>query len=152
MEFDVFGISAKSKKGEHFRNSVWWWRPLTKYVLDNVDIPDDDDSFEWQSNDGYEVSEESALKIAETLERLVKEGHTARYAQEYKQWQEGLPLVDCWICDGTGQCDDLDVQGACFVCGGLGKKNDWNTRYSFSVENVQEFGAFCRDSGGFRIC
>jgi hypothetical protein len=39
MGFDVYGKSARSEKGEYFRNNVWWWRPLAEYVLETVEMP-----------------------------------------------------------------------------------------------------------------
>jgi hypothetical protein len=39
----------------------------------------------------------------------------------------------------------------CWMCNGKGTVLPWSTNYPFSVENVEEFEKFLRDSGGFRI-
>jgi len=40
----------------------------------------------------------------------------------------------------------------CNSCHGTGKTKAFETQYPFSVENVVEFGMFCKQSGGFTIC
>ena len=151
MGFDLFGIRAKSERGEYFRNNVWWWRPLAKYVLSNVDIPDEE-AQDWQYNNGSVVSEETALRIADTLENLIAQGHTQRYKEQYRKRLARLPLVECDICHGLGIRNDVFVQGTCNACAGKGKVQHSDTYYPFDVENVKEFAQFCRESGGFRIC
>jgi hypothetical protein len=151
MGFDLFGIRAKSERGAYFRNNVWWWRPLADYVLSNVEVPDKE-AQDWQYNNGSVVSGETALRIAETLEYLIAQGHTKRHEQEYKKRMAKLPLMECEICQGTGMRNDNLVKGTCNACGGKGKVQHWDTHYPFDVENVKEFARFCRDSGGFRIC
>ena len=145
MGFDLYGSRAKSEKGEYFRNNVWWWRPLATYVLAHVEIPEEVAKY-WQYNDGVEVKEKLAIRIADTLDKLIQDGETARYEKEYTQWQNALPDEACDICKGTGQRDDAVVQGKCNACAGAG------TNYPFEVDNVREFADFCRESGGFRIC
>lgn len=151
MGFDLFGIRAKSERGAYFRNNVWWWRPLAEYVLANVDIPDDE-AQDWQYNNGSVISEETALRIADTLECLISQGHTERHKEEYRRRLARLPLVECEICNGLGVRNDNIVKGTCNGCAGEGKVRHWDTHYPFDVENVKEFAQFCRDSGGFKIC
>jgi hypothetical protein len=150
MGFDVFGVAARSEKGEYFRNNVWWWRPLADFVLEHVDIPEDDPEL-WHSNSGYEVSAASALQIAITLEELIAIGLTARYEKEYKEELASLPLERCEFCQGTGKRDDEFVQGKCNACNGRGERESFQLNYPFEESNVKEFAEFCRESGGFRI-
>lgn len=151
MGFDLYGVQAKSENGEYFRNNVWWWRPLASYVLENVALPEEGKEL-WHTNDGHLVSEKTAVEIADTLARLVEEGHTARYEKEYQRELDALPLDICGLCAGTGQRNDRFVKGTCNACGGAGKVKNFATNYPFSVDNVREFAAFCRESGGFTIC
>ena len=37
MGFDLYG-NSKNKKGEYFRNNVWWWRPLWAFCYENYEI------------------------------------------------------------------------------------------------------------------
>lgn len=150
MGFDISGLKASSKRGEYFRNNVWWWRPLADYVLDNVALPAEETE-NWGTNDGQEVSEESAIKIADTLDELIKSGKTAEYAKKYKAELDSMPLQECTFCKGTGKRNDEHVKGECNACSGEGKVKPFSTNYPFNVENVQDFADFCRDSGGFQI-
>src|SRR5437870_12420686 len=112
MGFDLYGSKAKSEKGEYFRNNVWWWRPLATYVLQHVEVPKNQ-AKHWEYNDGIEVKEKLAITIADTLDKLIKNGDTARYEKEYKAWQESLPDEACDVCHGTGQRDDVFAKGKC---------------------------------------
>lgn len=151
MGFDLYGVRARSETGEYFRNNVWWWRPLANYVVDHVEIPAEDQEH-WFYNNGHEIEEDLAMRIADALDALIESGDTERYEREYKERLEALPLETCEFCKGTGQRDDAFVQGACNACGGDGKSKNFATNYPFEVENVKEFAKFCRESGGFTIC
>jgi DnaJ-class molecular chaperone len=150
MGFDVFGVAAKSEKGEYFRNNIWWWWPLAEYVLDNVEFVENDREM-WHSNGGYEVSEASAVDIAITLQQLITEGHTARYQKAYKARLASLPLEKCEFCQGSGVRDDEFVKGTCNACQGRGERENFDLNYPFDEANVKEFAEFCRESGGFKI-
>lgn len=151
MGFDVFGLAAKSKKGAYFHNNIAGWGPLADYVLDNVDIPEND-ADGWHTNSGYEISAASAAKIAESLKRLVAQGHTARYEKEYKVRLAALPLEKCDVCNGSGKRNDEFVRGKCNACQGRGERESFESNYSLEEENVRAFAEFCRNSGGFEIC
>jgi hypothetical protein len=64
MGFDVYGLSPKSEKGKYFRNSVWWWKPLARFILENCDVPEEE-AEDWGTNDGQEVSALTADHIAD---------------------------------------------------------------------------------------
>jgi hypothetical protein len=151
MGFDLYGLKATSEKGAYFRNNIWWWRPLAGYVLENVDIPEAQ-AKHWQYNDGITVSEKLTLRIADTLEKLIAQGQTQQYEQEYKQALAALPDEVCVICKGQGVRNDEYVKGTCNGCNGTGRVPNFMKHYPFDVENVKEFAQFCRDSGGFTIC
>jgi hypothetical protein len=106
MGFSLYGVKAKSDKGEQFRNNVWSWRPLARYVLENIDIPREQ-AHHWQYNDGVEVSDETALYIADTLDKLIIEGHTKRYEKQYTSALAALPDEVCSICKGAGVRSDI---------------------------------------------
>ncbi len=151
MGFDLYGIAARSERGKYFRNNIWWWRPLADYVLARVDVPPSQRK-DWETNSGQRVSGKTALRIAETLGKLIAEGETARYSREYKATLKALPPVQCETCKGTGERHDDVVDGKCNGCDGKGVRAAWATHYPFSVQNVREFAEFCRESGGFEIC
>lgn len=105
--------------GEYFRNNIWWWRLLAKYVYDFTGEIAEKDYDSWHFNDGHQVDEDTAIRIANSLDALIKKGHTAKREKEVNEAIKG------------------------------GK---WSENYPFSVENVQRFANFCRQSGGFEIC
>lgn len=147
MGFDLSGLSATSKKGEYFRNNVWWWRPLASYVVEVCSLDEEG----WFFNDGKEVGEDTALKIADKLDELLASGEVARYSRQYAADLKKLPLIECDLCKGAGTRNDQYVQGVCNGCAGTGKVKQFSTNYPFSVENVRDFSRFCRESGGFAI-
>jgi len=114
MGFDIHGINPDNETGSYFRNNVWWWRPLADFVLDFVDIPEDEKKF-WHSNDGQEVTETTAHKIADFIDEVMADiGKYVAYVT-------------------------------------ITYKDDESIAYPFSLENLKEFGEFCRHSGGFEI-
>lgn len=150
MGFDLYGIAATSERGEFFRNSVWWWRPLAEYVLARVEVPAREGR-DWGTNSGQEVSAKTAVRIADALDQLLASGETARYAQEHAAACAALPKVQCELCAGTGKWRDQLMSGRCYACDGTGRTAAWDSHYPFSEENVRDFAQFCRESGGFRI-
>jgi hypothetical protein len=150
MGFDVYGKAPRSERGEYFRNNVWYWRPLATYVLDNVSIPEANETT-WFYNNGEEVSAETAEKIATTLRELLDSGEVARYAKRRDKELEALPDEPCEFCKGTGARNDAFVNGKCNACSGKGTRRPWATNYPFEPDNVREFAEFCAESGGFSV-
>lgn len=150
MGFDIYGRRAKSKRGEYFRNNVWWWRPLAHYVLKRVKMSAKEREHYWSTNDGVRVSARTALRIADTLDHLIASGQALKYQRRYEAEQAALPNETCTFCEGTGKESDKDAR-PCRYCDGKGHRKHWMTNYPFNVENVQEFAQFCRDSSGFEI-
>jgi len=153
MGFDLFGMNPKNKKGEYFRNNVWWWRPLWNYICTVCENTlTDSDCREGEFNNGYSISENKGQRIANRLALLVKNGDTQRYSVRYARKLKKLPDEECEFCKGTGKRNDEYVQGTCNACSGKGKVRPFVTNYPFSVANVRNFIDFCENSGGFRIC
>lgn len=152
MGFDLHGLKAKSKRGEYFRNNCWWWRPLWEFVC-NVceDILNPDQRERGNCNDGIIVSDQQCQEIAERLGGIIKAGDHRKYAMEWTEFHKAIPDIKCYMCKGTGKRHDAFVQGKCNVCGGKGERRPDECSYPFSAENVEEFLAFVRTSGGFEI-
>ena len=87
MGYDLFGIKAKSKKGEYFRNNVWWWDELANYVCITTRISSDG----WHSNDGKRISEKEATMIYEVLTELLDAGEVQKYSRGLSKYKKGLP-------------------------------------------------------------
>jgi hypothetical protein len=71
-----------------------------------------------------------------------------------------MPDEPCDICAGTGvrkpepHCGAGDLKEGgikCNGCKGEGYVRPWASHYPFSTENVRNFVAFLRESGGFVI-
>ena len=151
MGMDVYGLAPANTRGEYFRNNVWWWRPLWDYVIESCDL-DEDVELSGHFNDGVQIDELTARRIAKTLFSLLHDGTVANYQRKRDALLEALPDEECTHCNGTGVRDDSYVQGKCNGCNGTGKVRPFETWYSFSPENVSEFAHFCDKSGGFEIC
>lgn len=146
MGMDVYGES-----GNYFRNNVWWWRPLADYCLraaPHLCAPCD----EWHSNSGDGLDAANSTALATTLQAHIDCGACLVYQEEYLRNLSEMPDEVCGHCNGTGTRNDENFQGKCNGCEGKGKRRPFDTWYPFSVENVQEFTNFLRESGGFKIC
>ena len=171
MSMDVIGQNPTSETGECFRNNIWWWMPLADYAV-QVGGEIAAQCKGWRFNDGDGLNDAGAKELARLLQVEPDSGRTAEYAMEYLAAREALPLETCRLCSGSGVCSDVIAVeyeqttkliigeghprkgqiGWCNGCNGVGKTPNFATMYAFSIENVQEFVAFLRDSGGFEIC
>ena len=156
----------EENKGVYFRNNVWWWRRLAQYVYENTDEISEDDYGLWHENSGHQVDEVTAIRIADRLEELIKQGHTAEYqslveedmqkAEKHNKGIEAkLEALRKSVIKLTGNKDIApegypDIQKNQWEV--LYGNKSWESSYPFSVENVQDFADFCRQSGGFEIC
>lgn len=159
MGFDVYGKNPKNKKGEYFRNNVWWWHPLWDYCL-NVHPQVAEKVQYGHSNDGDGLNSSDAYKLGILLRQDYHSGFAKEYEQRYIKALQKLPLEDCKVCQTTGVLKTVDFQDdnttqkfqTCNNCEGTGKTKDFTTNYPFSAENVKQFAEFCINSGGFSIC
>jgi DnaJ-class molecular chaperone len=154
MGMDVFGESATSPVGDHFRNNVWSWFPLAKYSI-SVAPAITSKCKNWLSNDGDGLNAADSKKLADILQVEIDSGRAAEFAKRYQAENDVLPDEPCDLCEGTGQRQPPPQRGAgdqlCNGCNGKGSVRPWATHDWFSVENVQSFVAFLRECGGFRI-
>lgn len=172
MGMDVYGNNAKTKKGEYFRNNVWWWRPLADFVCETY--PEIANSCEnWHTNDGDGLNEEDSKVLGQMILNDINNGTVLRYHLERNKALAELPREDCIFCDKTGirtdkvgitmGMDKIELKseeaillgrthGTCNACGGHGTKEHWAIGYPFDINNAHEFAEFLIDCGGFKIC
>jgi len=87
MGFDLYGVGSKERT--YFRNNIWWWHPLWKFiVLYCNNILSDKDIRSGNYNDGHIISKTKSKRIASRLRRLLKEGVVDAYASQYKKENE----------------------------------------------------------------
>ena len=72
--------------GQYFRANIHWWFPLWRFVS-NVcdDILTEEDIDSCCLNDGYEITDDKAIKISERLETLNDSGETKQYEDALKE-------------------------------------------------------------------
>lgn len=172
MGMDVYGKEPTTEAGEYFRNSVWWWRPLAKYILETAPTDITDTCEHWGSNDGDGLDADGSKQLAEFLREEIENGNCKEYADAHKAARLSLPRVPCEYCNSTGtRTDSVGIEnkmperkieedanhprsgqaGWCNGCDGWGTQEDFNSNYPFSVENVAEFATFLESCGGFEI-
>ena len=166
MGMDVFG-----KTGNYFRRNVWGWHPLAGYIRDNFPEIAADCQY-WHSNDGDGLDADGALALADAIDAAVADGGAARYIAERDAGLAALPNETCRQCSGSGvRTDSVGVSmkqperritadghprqgqvGWCNGCDGRGFNRPSETHYSIDIDDLREFSAFLRESGGFEIC
>ena len=85
---EYFNLKSKwesENAGTYFRNNVWWWRPLWDYIQERLKW----NANEGHYNDGFEVEEEQALRIAVTIREDSKSGYLRSYEEYHRRNQEG---------------------------------------------------------------
>ena len=132
MGFDLYGQAPKSKRGEYFRNNVWWWRHLwTLVTLACHSFMFTNDTQGGCTNSGYLIGKRKASKIATKLEGILKSN------------KRGLMLENIGLVNKPEV--NLKKYGT--------KEPVWEMdEHLFSWGNVREFIKFCKESGGFKIC
>jgi hypothetical protein len=137
MGFDLIGLKPKSKKGEYFRNNVWWWPRLWKFVCEVArDVLTEEDQYKGTLNEGHTISEEKAAMIAQRLEASLAN------KKSYEAFIQQSAAIRHQIAEAVMQTLKGNYDG---------KIEPEETQYPFEWENVQEFAGFCKDSGGFQI-
>ncbi len=81
MGMDLIGANPTTKKGEYFRNNVWWWHPLWDYcsfiapeICNKVTHA--------HSNDGDGLDKNDSKKLAKLLNESLKDGTANKYISE----------------------------------------------------------------------
>ena len=86
------------------------------------------------------------------LNLYIENGEAANFALERQKALNAEPDEECQHCEGTGKRNDEYVKGQCNGCQGKGSVRPFDASYSFDLENLEWFGKFCEQSGGFEIC
>jgi hypothetical protein len=160
MGMDVYGKAPSSETGKYFRNNVWWWRPLADYIIRTAPRIAAKCPY-WHSNDGAGLSAKDSIALADILQAEIDSGRCDAFAKIRDAELAAIPNEVCRLCDGTGVRKPIPEVGAgdlkrgglkCNACEGTGSVRPSTTYYPFDVDNVRQFIAFLRESGGFEIC
>jgi hypothetical protein len=140
------------------------------------DVPGEPTVDSWHYNAGNWLDAESSLKLADALDEMLTGSEAEAYVKFRDATLKRLPYEMCDRCQGTGMrshvCSrrlnpvDLEIleeegfaprfpgfgeTDCCNKCSGAGSIPNSETHYYLSVEDVREFSAFARASGGFLI-
>ena len=139
--------------GTYFRNNVWSWRPLWDYVYALCDdVITEDDHKSGHHNDRHLIDADKCAGIAERIAKELLNGGVTKFKEERQEYLDKLPLVKCHCCEGSGKGAHYSAgKDTCHTCKGIGEQEHFDKGYPFEEDNVREFEAFVRASGGFRI-
>ena len=161
MGFDVYGSHATGQKGEYFRNSVWWWRPLWEFITEYADdCLTQEQLHDGNYNSGMAVSANDASALAKRLKDLVRSGEARGYQAQRQTMLDALPDEPCEFCEQGVTTEAVGkkypayqphIGKPCIQCKGKGTREPFDKGYVFSVRNVVEFAHFCEASGGFEV-
>lgn len=156
MGMDVYGIKPKTKKGEYFRNNVWYWHPLWDYCC-TIDKTLIERVPEGHSNSGDGLDATGARQLAFKLQEEIESGRAEQYVNTYETERKAIPKNDCSYCDENGEREWKQENGepykkTCNACQGTKKVDSWESHYPMDLDNIKEFTAFLMDCGGFQIC
>lgn len=178
MGMDVYGKAPTASEGEYFRRNAWGWRSLANLVCEIA--PDIAAACKyWQSNDGDGLDAAASALLADALEVALADGSAARWIAAHDARAAAAPNRPCIHCGATGvRSDDIGKrmkqpervceattnlgagpvphpragqQGWCNGCDGRGWQEAWEKSYHVDADDVREFSAFLRASGGFEI-
>lgn len=153
MGFDLYGMNPKIKRGEsnvhsfsnspeqdennwkinaetgnYFINTHTYWITLASYVVHFTEVLNKKDKELFFYNENHFIPENKALLLSSQLQNLVDIGHTLECIKDVK------PIEGVKVIEQNGKKEFIKEL---FI--------------PFSVENVQVFTTFCKNSGGFRI-
>jgi hypothetical protein len=176
MGMDVYGKNPTCEVGKYFRRNVWGWRPLADICLDLAPAECEPCEY-WHSNDGDGLGRKQSVALAVRLDAVISNGEAEAYIKERDDRLAAMKDVACSICAGSGVRTDavgvsngwpltivaeLDSDqrpnpragqvGSCNACGGRGSRRPYDSYYGLDLDDVKEFSAFVRASGGFEIC
>ena len=175
MGFDVFGKAPTAREGEYFRRNIWGW-PHLAYLVETL-CPDEAAACQhWYSNDGDGLDAAGAAALAAKLEERRDGGDVAAHCAQLDALTAAVPRDACPICGGSGEDSD-PVEDApelepgemlvidltlparprrpngkpCVTCHGVGTIEPLERWGRCTPNDVDQFIAFVKASGGFEI-
>ena len=162
MGFDLIG--QNKEKGEtYFRQNVWGWRPIWSFVTRFCDdILDAEELKRGNYNDFVKIDGAKSIMLATRLQSLIDDGTIKELIDVYEKnrLKEGfaevilMEALDKWTKDQGASCGN-DLKGddyELWSCMYHKIKFNSDSNYPMSVENIQEFADYCKESDqGFKI-
>lgn len=153
--------------GYYFRNNVWWWRPIADLIIGlNEDWLTEEQKERLHDNSGFEFSEEEAMKIKLSLEKVINNGWLKKAeiawkkkAKKAEEWNKGIALeMEELKKQAIKETAKTDIAPKDYPphlklkWNKLWESEDRNSSYPVSVENTKNFVSFLSECGGFKIC
>jgi|TARA_Y100000310_G_scaffold84285_1_gene81087 hypothetical protein len=145
------------------------------------DILTEEDETSGGFNDGYIISAEKSCEIYQRLKEAIADGRVNAMVEHHHTISDEAEDEPCDVCKGTGtrkgwegwqsksrwlkyheSLDKTETKPTtsyknahelkgCNACRGRGKQRPFFSNYVLTLDNIEEFMGFCRNSGGFRI-
>ena len=162
MGFDLYG--ENNKTGEtYFRQSVWGWRPIWKFVMDFCDdILDAEELKRGNYNDFVKIDGAKSIMLATRLQSLIDDGtikelidvYEKNRNKEVKAEEILMKALDAWTKEQGASCGndlsppDHDLWEVMYHK----IRHNSNASYPMDLELLKEFSDFCEESDqGFKI-
>lgn len=160
---DIIGTAPTSEMGAHFRANIAGWVPLAQFLT--TTFPEETSGCTyWYSNDADGLDAPGAAALAVALQVALDDGVVDEYIDRLAAEAATVPRRPCMWCEGIGlRRDELGIEhgahrrdpytgrGGCNACQGLGTLLPPWGEVRFARGHAEEFLAFLRDCGGFRI-
>ena len=162
MGFDLTGQNKET--GEtYFRQNVWGWRPIWSFVERFCDdLLSAEQLKRGNYNDFVEINGVESIMLATRLQALIDEGtvkdctdvYETNRNKEVKAEEILMKALDQWTKDQGASCGSELEYANNELWNVMYRKinNNSDSRYPMSVENIQEFADYCKESDqGFKI-
>jgi hypothetical protein len=73
MGFDLFGIEPRNRKGEYFRNNIWWWPRLWDFCCDITPEISENERKSGYYNSGLVISEKKHRALIKNLQQALND-------------------------------------------------------------------------------
>jgi len=141
MGFDLFGIEPRNRKGEYFRNNIWWWPRLWDFCCDITPEISENDRNSGYYNSGLVISEKKHRALIENLKKALND------REKFNEWMSNSEAryanTGHWLDRIFGAIKGLDDEA---------KVRPKEARYHFDWSNVEDFLEFITNNNGFQIC
>ncbi|SRR5258706_7737665 len=134
MGMDVYGKKPKSQTGEHFRRSHHGWSFLMNAVFNLVDPSITEKCHYWHSCDGDGLDDDNSVALAAALQR---------HLEPNGDLSKALADLDKLRSEPEPEWNERDLQTL---------HNAIADIKFLMEEDIPEFIAFLKQSGGFQIC
>jgi len=141
MGFDLLGIKPRNKKGEYFRNNIWWWPRLWDFCCHITPEISENERNSGHHNSGLVINDWKHQALIENLNQALRD--KGKFNEWIRNSEEHYRNISHWSGKIFGVLEGLDNKA---------KVMPQKPRYHFDWSNVEEFFEFLTNNEGFQIC